>query len=306
MNLDVFKKLKLNVYKHRSDIAFVTGMVGTGIGTFLFVKAAKKNEAVIEQYKTKKKEISENENLSDEEKKHETRSNTLEVIKGSAKNYALPTAVYAASQGLELYSKATDKNELARVNTLLTSSIATVELLKSHISKVEGENALRNALYGQTVNAYVNTTEDERTVEKDYILGSNNNIIDFSVEFTEEMCGAYGPWQSAKGANKTFLLILENAWQDKLHRGNSRYNTIFLRDVWESIFGDLSKFPKEWANAGWIAENPDGTLNYISFGIRPVEGVEQDEITKAFWNELPGATDVRLTFNCAYDVYELI
>lgn len=289
-------KIGLKLWKHRSDIAFVVGTAGTITGTVLFVKASKKNAPAVEKYKNKKAEIESRKDTEDEEiVKKETKDNTLMIIKESVKNYALPTVVSVTGYALQTFAHVEMRSDLTKANTALAASVAAMEAIKDRIVKAEGEDKWREYAYGQSVSSVVETDENGNFVEhKEVNLGSGN--VDFSVEY-DESAATYDEY---KNANKDTLMLLENAWQDKL---NVSKEIVWLRNVWNSIFGDTEKFPKEWANAGWIPDCNDPAHDHISFGIRPEAGKEQDEATKLFWKgEVP---NVRLVFNCYYDIYNI-
>lgn len=304
------KRLGLKAWNHRADIAFVTGTVGTGVGTYLFVKASKKNAPVIEEYKAKKKEIAENENYTDEEKRHETRENTLMVAKKSAKNYALPVVVSGASYGLQIYSHIKKTSDLAVKNAALTASVAAYEALMAKIIESEGEDRWRELAYGEN-RMDVGDINEDGSVTMNTVTDLGTRGIDFSFPFDDSVDATGKPlcteWQEAKGANKARLCILESTWDDKLQRSGKK-GIIFLRPVFESVFGSLKAFPAEWANAGWPAMNPDGTINHISFGFRPTDGRPIEtfpQSTQDFWNEK--SNNVRIVFEGVVpNVYDVI
>ena len=302
-------------WNHRADIAFVSGTVGTAIGTYLFVKAAKKNEPVIEAYKERKKEIAESEDCSDEEKRHATRDNTIAVVKGSAKNYVLPATVSAVSYGLQIYSHVKTTSDLSKLNTALTASVAAFEALKQRIIATEGEDKWREYAYGEKLGnqTIVDMETGEILEDGEKTLGTPCNL-DFSFPFTAETSPEY---QDYKGANKNRLCIIQSAWEQRLHMDGKK-GFVMLRPVFESVFGagSLRRFPAEWANAGWPAMNPDGTINHISFGFhpvaenptlnikgRPLESFPQ--ATQDFWTEK--RNDVRIVFEGVVpNIYDVI
>lgn len=288
------KRVGYKAYKYRADITFISGSTLRAVGTGLFIRATRKNEPAIQDYISKKKQITQAEDLNEEERKKLSKDNTLAVVKTSAKNYALPVAVSIAGTGLEIYSHVSLKSDLSKTSALLTSTVAAYELLKERIIAEEGEDKWREYAYGQKVESVVETDEEGNTTESKNIDFGSDGF--FSAMFDEYSVN----FETARAANKNYLTIAQNCWDAKLQSGGKK-NVIFLRPVWEMIFGreNLKDYPKEWANAGWVATNPDGTINHISFGID-----SNDKATLAFKDE--ETPYVRLVFNCAPNVYDLL
>lgn len=293
-----FVKLGYKVYNHRADIAFVTGMVGTAVGTGLFVKGAIKNQEVIQNYKDKKKQIEGASDLSEEDKKKLTKENVTEVITGSVKNLGAATAVSAAGYGLEIYSHVKLNSDLTKASAVANGLAASLAMIQQRVIADQGEDKWREYAYGDAIQQVAEVDpETGEVTESSTIQYGSSSIYDFSEMFNEQTAGkeVSGPWQSSKGSNKNFLCINLDCWNDRLHIYKK---DIFLRDVWESIFGNLNGFRKEWANAGWTYEDYDGTTNSISYGLQ-----SKDAATKMFWDEQ--TPDVRLVFNCYPDVYKV-
>lgn len=290
------KKIGYKLWDKRGDIAFVAGMAGTAVGTYLFVKGSQKNVPVVEAYKKKKQEIAES-NCTEEEKRKMTRDNAITAFKGSVRNYAAPVVVTSASYGLQIYSHIKLHSDLDKVSALANGLSATLALIQQRITEAEGEDKWREYAYGQKVKTteVVDFETGEVSHENEIDLG--DGYIEFSIPFNEITAGPESIYEKYKGANKTALLISQNCWNDKLNRHPNGF--ILLSSVWESIFGNLNKFPKEWSRAGWMPKRGTEPITIISFGLD-----SKDAATVAFMND--ETPDVRLVFNCVPDVYAVM
>lgn len=289
------KKIGYKLWDKRADIAFVAGIAGTAVGTYMFVKGSKKNEPVIEQYKKTKEEIV-NSDMSEEDKKKAIRANAITAFIGSVRNYAGPVVVTSASYGAQIYSHVKLHSELDRVSTIANGLAASLALIQKRITDAEGEDKWREYAYGQSItqNEIVDAETGEVSKEKSIDVG--NAVMEFSAPFTESFCDGEGVYDTFKGSNVNTLLILQSGWNDSLSRDKK---IILLSAVWESIYHSLKRFPKEWAKAGWVPNKGTEPTTYISFGLD-----SKDAATVAFRNgETP---DVRLVFNCVPDVYEAL
>ena len=290
------KKIGYKLWDKRGDIAFFAGLAGTAAGTYLFVKGTQKNAPVMEAYKKKKQEIAES-NCTEEEKKKMTRDNALTAFKGSARNYAAPIVVTSASYGALIYFRAKVNSDLGKATALANGLSATLALIQKRITDAEGEDKWREYAYGQKVKTteVVDFETGEVTHENEIDLG--DGYVEFSIPFNEITAGPESIYDKYKGANRTALQISQSCWNEKLLRHSNKI--ILLSAVWESIFGNLDKFPREWSRAGWVSKRGTEPIVRISFGLD-----SKDAATVAFMNgETP---DVRLVFNCVPDVYAVM
>lgn len=282
------------VYHNRADIAFYGGLVGSAVGTGLIVKGAVKSQPALVEYKEKKKQITEASDLSEEEKKKLSTENTVTTLKTVGKNVAPGIIVEAASKGAEIYGHHTLHTELDGATTLANTLAASIALIHERVVADQGEDKWREYAYGQNLEQVevVDTETGEVTTEQN-VTFNGEGINDFSRDFSLST-----KYSDTPHTNKHTLMLLKDCWNNKLHMYARPNDKVFLRDVWENVFGSLDGFKEEWANAGWIYEDIDGTTMSIEFWPK-VE--EMDAQTYAFWHER--SDDVRIVFNCYPNVY---
>lgn len=290
----VAKGVSRFVYHNRADIAFYGGLVGSAVGTGLLVKGAVKSQPAIAEYKDKKKQITEAADLSEEERNKLSKENTKTVLKVVGKNVAPGVIIEVASKGAEVYGHHTLHTELDGATALANTLAASIALIHERVVADQGEDKWREYAYGQNIEQteIVDAETGEVTTEKK-VTFDGDGINDFSRDFRLST-----KYSDAPHTNEHTLALLKSCWNDRLHMHARPNDKVFLRDVWENVFGNLDGFKEEWANAGWIYEDIDGTTMTIEFW---PTGDRMDSQTYAF---LHGQTDdIKIVFNCYPNIY---
>lgn len=283
------------IYHHRADISFYSGMVGTAVGTGLFVNGALKSQPALQEYKDKKKQINEATDLTDEQKKKMNRENTTTALKAVGKNMLPATAVSALGYGAEVYGHHTLHTELDGATALANGLAASIAVLHQRIASAEGEDKWREYAYGENIEHVENVDMSTgEVIEETNIIQNGNAICDFSRDFRYST-----QFSDAKGINQRTLNLLKSCLNNKLEQNATPNKKIFLRDVWASVFGNLDGFKEEWANAGWLYEDLDGSRMTIEFW--PTSSKDMDTETIEFLEER--RPDIKIRFNCYPNVY---
>lgn len=283
-NFNIFCK---KVYNNRANIEFYTGTGLTMLGTYLFARAARKNEEVLNEYKLA---IA----ITSEDDKETRKKILMNVIKKSAKNYGLATAVDVIGYSLLFRSNVNQNKNIADLNMVVASGAAAYEALKEkYISKYGIDEW--EALNGVKVENVIDAETGEETKEISY--DTKENTEPFSVIFDKNN----NNYMNSKGDNRRFIL----AKQKQANSDLDPAGIILLPTILTNYLGySLKDFDPDWlksiSRAGWFARNEEDPMTYIDFGLQG----NPSEAVRAFMND--EVKEVRLTFNCERDVYAAV
>ena len=132
-------KFGLKVYDHRSDIAFVAGLVGSVAGAILIGKSSYKQVEINNEHAKEKEEIEKVE-APEEEKAEALKALNRKTMKKTVKNYAVSVGVEAAAIGANVYSYASKSSQYAELLMGYQALSAIYEGVKARVIADQGED----------------------------------------------------------------------------------------------------------------------------------------------------------------------
>lgn len=296
-------RVGMKIYKRRAAIAYVGGTVLTGVGTYMYAKAAVKIKPTFDEHKEKMNYIREelNKNEMPEETAISLKKEKGEICKNTTrevvKTFAAPTAVYLGGQLLHGYSHVTLQTDLSRASTALGLATATLETIKSKIISEQGEEKWNELAYGvkhmeiveQNENGSVEITKENDIVDTDDF---GRYYLKFSPETSTN-------WQTNVDACLDFLdMITYGIGKTKLNTDGILKLHFMLEkymgpEKWVEFCRENKDYVKATEYAGWVlSKGTEPTNDFI-------EVIPERYDKSAPMNYL-------IVFNCLPDIYQKI
>lgn len=256
----------LTTKRYSPQIKFIAGCFAFAGALYTTHKAALKSQDILEKKKKSLEAIEEvkqmvvNEDIApedytEEDEKVDRRKVTAEYIVDMGKNYALPALCTAGSIWL-FHGAVMDYKNLfvglgAAYNAINAKYNDKMKFLKEELGEEKFNDLEEGFKTKQVIRAQSTGLKDPKA--KSEIRSKENPYSRWFDELHPE-------WTENPEANKTWLQGKENMLNERLHR----LGHLFLNDVYEEMGFEPTDAGRVM---GWIAKNPDGTRNYIDFGI---------------------------------------
>jgi len=253
----IFMKLKATLktigavlYKNRSNIEFVAGMVCEAAGTAWIISKAKRATEISQECECMFEDAAAGEISKVVAVKY--------AVVEYGKCYGPGIALELLGMGLGTVSHLTDRSEVASAVALATSTASAFNAYRQRVIEDQGEEKDQEYLFGPQVIS-VTVDNDGNVIQKTEVVEDSNkkvNLPPHCVMFDE----ANPNWEKDPVANRDFL---ENH-QRWLNQRLQAEGFLWENDIRRDLGAELVK-------AGWtsgiFSETPDGSTNYISLGL---------------------------------------
>lgn len=263
-----FKKAGVVIYKHRADIEFAVGLGLVGTGTYLLIKDSDKISSAIYEHNSRAQLIEDTDAeeakepgsgwRDEQERKQFVKDDIKSTIKDMTVTVGKDCAFVVTGEVLQFISHKSLKGQLANA-TLLAANLSTAYAnLKKKIVEDQGQEKLDEYLYGPQVKKVV-VDENGNVTETTELLIDNNAAAGLPPHcfFFDEESELFS---KSRGINRDTVNNLL-FW---LNQRLEKEGFLFENDI-------RREFKKPLVKCGWtsgiFAYNPDGTRNYLSFGL---------------------------------------
>ena len=283
----------LTTKKYSPEIKFIFGVISLGAALYTTHKSALKYQKILEEKKLAldkaKDEVRsgvaevrksiENGELgpevyteADEKKDYKKARMQVNVAYGfkMAKNYALP-ALFTGATVFFFHGAMMDYKNVAvgigaAYNALLMKHNDAMKFIKEEIGEEKFKD-LEEGFKTKTIKeAQATGIKDPKEKEE-----ARNKVSPYARFFDE----LHGCWTNDPEINKMWLVGEENVLNARLQRNGY----LFLNDAYEEMGFEPTDAGRVM---GWVAKKPDGSINYIDFGIFNVH----DQASRWFVNGL--------------------
>lgn len=256
------KAFGAKAYQNRGWIMTIAGMSAVVGGTAVIISKAKDAVQVTEQLEIKNNYIHEMDEKygwsSKKERSHEVRSMLKYGVSGYTKTYWLGIGLECFGLALITISDIEMSKEYAAVSALAASYAATLSNVKERVIADQGEEKWQEYLLGPQFTT-VDVMPDGTVIQTTEPIEDHNGEIGLPPHcfFFDE---ANYNWEKDPIANKDFL-------EDHLRWLNQRLQAegfLFENDIRRDLGIPLVKCG--WTS-GIFAEDKDGNINYLKFGL---------------------------------------
>ena len=258
------KRLGAVIYKNRSNIEFVGGLLLEAGGTALIISKAKKAAEIHDTCSWRLEEFRVQDAADNWESPEERKTEKRDILKYAAveytKCYALGVGMMATGMALTVVSKLTDNNTISEAYALAASTAAAFSQYRARVVEDQGEEKDQLYLFGPQTTT-VEVKEDGTVVQKTEPVKDQWGNINLPPHcFFFDACNCPGTWEKDPALNRDFL-------ENHLRWLNQRLQAegfLFENDIRRDLGAPIVKCG--WTS-GIFAEDEEGNTNYLKLGL---------------------------------------